>query len=221
MNMTWTPNSWRARPANHIPDDYPDVDALANVEARLKDFPPLVFAGEVRRLKQQLATVSRGEAFLLQGGDWDDRSELVINGTLIAEAATSTNPIVFTSSAQTPAARDWGTIRFNAGAGGSLKYCEINAASYGIYTYGNNANPTIDNCTISGNSQYGVYAHNYSAPTISNSTITNNQYGIETQNNAVPIVTDSTISNNSSYGIYGGNGGITSAPSTISIDAVT
>ncbi|MCH2458700.1 MAG: 3-deoxy-7-phosphoheptulonate synthase, partial [Henriciella sp.] len=67
--MTWTPNSWRARPANHIPDDYPDVDALANVEARLKDFPPLVFAGEVRRLKQQLATVSRGEAFLLQGGD--------------------------------------------------------------------------------------------------------------------------------------------------------
>ncbi|QYJ00414.1 3-deoxy-7-phosphoheptulonate synthase class II [Thalassovita mediterranea] len=67
--MTWTPNSWRARPANHIPDDYPDVDALANVEARLKAFPPLVFAGEVRRLKQQLATVSKGEAFLLQGGD--------------------------------------------------------------------------------------------------------------------------------------------------------
>ncbi len=67
--MTWTPNSWRARPAKHIPEDYPDTAALADVESRLAAFPPLVFAGEVRTLKQRLASVSRGEAFLLQGGD--------------------------------------------------------------------------------------------------------------------------------------------------------
>jgi 3-deoxy-7-phosphoheptulonate synthase len=67
--MTWTPDSWRAKPAKHIPEDYPDNAALSDVEARLKAFPPLVFAGEVRSLKDQLATVSRGEAFLLQGGD--------------------------------------------------------------------------------------------------------------------------------------------------------
>ncbi|MEM5517415.1 3-deoxy-7-phosphoheptulonate synthase class II [Henriciella sp. AS95] len=67
--MTWTPNSWRAKPAKHIPEDYPDSAALSDVEARLKEFPPLVFAGEVRKLKQQLASVSAGEAFLLQGGD--------------------------------------------------------------------------------------------------------------------------------------------------------
>ena len=67
--MTWTPNSWRARPANHIPEDYPDMAALADVEARLKAFPPLVFAGEVRNLKSRLASVAAGEAFLLQGGD--------------------------------------------------------------------------------------------------------------------------------------------------------
>lgn len=67
--MTWTPNSWRAKPAKHIPQDYPDTSALADAEARLKAFPPLVFAGEVRRLKQNLGKVAAGEAFLLQGGD--------------------------------------------------------------------------------------------------------------------------------------------------------
>ena len=67
--MTWTPNSWRARPAKHIPEDYPDPAALADVEARLKAFPPLVFAGEVRNLKKRLASVAAGKAFLLQGGD--------------------------------------------------------------------------------------------------------------------------------------------------------
>lgn len=67
--MNWTPNSWRARPAKHIPDDYPDTAALADVEDRLKDFPPLVFAGEVRNLKSRLADVAAGNAFLLQGGD--------------------------------------------------------------------------------------------------------------------------------------------------------
>ena len=67
--MTWKPDSWRAKPAMHIPGDYPDVAALSDVETRLKAFPPLVFAGEVRKLKQSLAKVSAGEAFLLQGGD--------------------------------------------------------------------------------------------------------------------------------------------------------
>ena len=67
--MSWTPESWRAKPARHIPEDYPDLDHLADVEARLRASPPLVFAGEARRLKADLAKVSRGEAFLLQGGD--------------------------------------------------------------------------------------------------------------------------------------------------------
>ena len=67
--MSWTPESWRAKAARHIPEDYPDMDHLADVEARLRASPPLVFAGEARRLKADLAKVSRGEAFLLQGGD--------------------------------------------------------------------------------------------------------------------------------------------------------
>ncbi len=67
--MTWTPNSWRAYPARHMPADYPDAAALAEVEAELTNYPPLVFAGEVRTLRAELARVGDGRAFLLQGGD--------------------------------------------------------------------------------------------------------------------------------------------------------
>ncbi len=69
MTERWTPASWRAKPAKHIPSDYPDADALARVETTLRAMPPLVFAGEARRLKELLAQVSEGKAFLLQGGD--------------------------------------------------------------------------------------------------------------------------------------------------------
>jgi 3-deoxy-7-phosphoheptulonate synthase len=49
--------------------DYPDPHALADVERQLASFPPLVFAGEARKLKKMLGKVAAGEAFLLQGGD--------------------------------------------------------------------------------------------------------------------------------------------------------
>ncbi|RDC71688.1 3-deoxy-7-phosphoheptulonate synthase class II [Rhodovulum sp. 12E13] len=64
----WSKSGWRARPRVQMPD-YPDQAALARVEAQLAQYPPLVFAGEVRRLKGELAKAARGEAFLLQGGD--------------------------------------------------------------------------------------------------------------------------------------------------------
>lgn len=69
MQEKWTPSGWRAKPAKHIPADYPDPAALARVEETLRSYPPLVFAGEARNLKAGLAKVARGEAFLLQGGD--------------------------------------------------------------------------------------------------------------------------------------------------------
>ena len=64
----WTPQSWRQKPISQVPV-YPDAGKLAAAEAQLASFPPLVFAGEARDLKTQLAEVARGEAFLLQGGD--------------------------------------------------------------------------------------------------------------------------------------------------------
>ncbi|MFT4096169.1 MAG: 3-deoxy-7-phosphoheptulonate synthase class II [Rhodoblastus sp.] len=64
----WSPESWRSRPVAQVPD-YPDAQALGDVERQISGFPPLVFAGEARKLKKALAKVAAGEAFLLQGGD--------------------------------------------------------------------------------------------------------------------------------------------------------
>jgi 3-deoxy-7-phosphoheptulonate synthase len=64
----WSPESWRAKPIEQSPV-YPDAAALADVERQLARFPPLVFAGEARKLKFMLGRVAKGEAFLLQGGD--------------------------------------------------------------------------------------------------------------------------------------------------------
>src|SRR3712207_3189251 len=68
MSERWTPDSWRGKPVQQMPI-YPDPAALESVEDQLAGFPPLVFAGEARKLKRQLAKVAAGEAFLLQGGD--------------------------------------------------------------------------------------------------------------------------------------------------------
>lgn len=64
----WRPNSWRDFPVCQLPN-YPDQAKVKEAEATLASYPPLVFAGEARRLKDQLADVCEGKAFLLQGGD--------------------------------------------------------------------------------------------------------------------------------------------------------
>ncbi|MAQ82474.1 MAG: 3-deoxy-7-phosphoheptulonate synthase class II [Maritimibacter sp.] len=64
----WDKSGWRAKPRVQMPE-YTDQAALNAVEAQLAKYPPLVFAGECRRMREKLAAVSRGEAFLLQGGD--------------------------------------------------------------------------------------------------------------------------------------------------------
>jgi 3-deoxy-7-phosphoheptulonate synthase len=68
MATNWSPSSWRSKPGLHMPE-YSDKAKLREVEQRLADFPPLVFAGEARELKKRLAEVSQGHGFLLQGGD--------------------------------------------------------------------------------------------------------------------------------------------------------
>jgi len=68
MTARWTPDSWRDRPIQQVPA-YADQKMLAEVEKDLAGYPPLVFAGEARKLKRTLAKVAAGEAFLLQGGD--------------------------------------------------------------------------------------------------------------------------------------------------------
>ena len=68
MAKDWTPSSWRNMPIEQVPD-YPDPAALADTEKRLATYPPLVFAGEARKLTRSLAEVAEGRGFLLQGGD--------------------------------------------------------------------------------------------------------------------------------------------------------
>ena len=64
----WNLNSWTKYPAKHLPD-YKDKQELDLVLSKIKNYPPLVFAGETRTLKKSLAQVVEGKAFLLQGGD--------------------------------------------------------------------------------------------------------------------------------------------------------
>jgi 3-deoxy-7-phosphoheptulonate synthase len=64
----WTPDSWKKAEARQLPS-WPDATALAEAESTLATYPPLVFAGEARNLTADLAKVTDGRAFLLQGGD--------------------------------------------------------------------------------------------------------------------------------------------------------
>jgi 3-deoxy-7-phosphoheptulonate synthase len=68
MTANWAPDSWRAKNIKQVPV-YTDPAALEAAENTLRSYPPLVFAGEARRLKSALAEAAAGRAFLMQGGD--------------------------------------------------------------------------------------------------------------------------------------------------------
>lgn len=74
MNRLWSPDSWKSKPvAQRVA--YPDPAALDRCLAALAQLPPLVTSWEVERLKQQLGEATRGERFLLQGGDCSENLE--------------------------------------------------------------------------------------------------------------------------------------------------
>ena len=68
MLKEWSPNSWRQFPAEQQPD-WPDEEQVSAVLKEISELPPLVFAGEARTLREQLAEVCNGRALLLQAGD--------------------------------------------------------------------------------------------------------------------------------------------------------
>lgn len=65
MAQKWTPDSWRNKPIRQVPT-YTDAEKVKQVEDTLSAYPPLVFAGEARRLKAELADVAMGKGFLLK-----------------------------------------------------------------------------------------------------------------------------------------------------------
>jgi 3-deoxy-7-phosphoheptulonate synthase len=68
MSELWTPDSWRQANGIQMPT-YPDAASLAAVESTLANYPPLIFGGEAKQLRDDLSEVAQGRAFLLQGGD--------------------------------------------------------------------------------------------------------------------------------------------------------
>ena len=72
MPVLWTPRSWRTKPIQQQPR-YRDEQALETVLAKVRSYPPLIFVGEVTKLKKQIAAAAAGERFLLQGGDCAER----------------------------------------------------------------------------------------------------------------------------------------------------
>ena len=74
MDKAWSPDSWREKTVSQMPA-YPDSEALREVVGQLGKLPPLVTSWEVERLKEYAAQASRGEAFVLQGGDCAENFE--------------------------------------------------------------------------------------------------------------------------------------------------
>lgn len=64
----WSLTSWRNYTAHQQPE-YPDRAEVERACDEIRQYPPLIFAGEARTLQERLAKAARGEAFVLQGGD--------------------------------------------------------------------------------------------------------------------------------------------------------
>ena len=78
MTKGWAKTAWRAKPRIQMPD-YPDQAALNSVEAQLAKYPPLVFAGEARRLKKSLALAGSAEVGKMRVGRLPKGTRLVVD----------------------------------------------------------------------------------------------------------------------------------------------
>lgn len=81
QNTKWTKSSWKNFTALQQPS-WPEQGEVDKVLSNLEKLPPLVFAGEIRTLKEQLAQAAKGEAFLLQGGDCSENFDQVTAPTI-------------------------------------------------------------------------------------------------------------------------------------------
>jgi len=160
---------------------------------------PYLVVGKVTVPSDVSLTIDPGVRVLFLSDDehylGNDGSQLYIYGTLTAESGGGLNPIVFTSSAASPQAGDWMGLKIHGGTV-SLKYCEINSAAQGVEVSEVDGNITVEHCTISGNSSYGIKIRHGSA-VIANSSISNNtRSGIWAEESGVVTVTGSTITGN-------------------------
>ena len=193
---------------------------------------PYIIGGNITIYDGRTITFSEGITLKFNGN-----YKLEVDGKLIANG-TSDNHITFTSNQVSPSSGDWENIYFFASSNNStLNYCDIlyGGSEYGIvYSEGSGSNvsfsncsfqysatkgfylydsPTIADCTISNNAEYGIYCVNSSAnPAISDCIIENNgNYAIRTYPDNVKNITGNmTISGNTKNSIYVKSGNITS-----------
>ncbi len=81
---SWTTDSWRSKPIWQGPE-YPDKEALARSVDELRRLPPIVHPKEMEALRESLAEVARGDAFLLQGGDCAELFDYCEQGAIEAK----------------------------------------------------------------------------------------------------------------------------------------
>ena len=78
----WSPTSWREFPIQQLPD-YPNKEELERSYAELQTLPPLVTSWEIESLKDKLAAVSEGKAFLFQAGDCAESFDLTRSSKIV------------------------------------------------------------------------------------------------------------------------------------------
>jgi parallel beta-helix repeat protein len=147
------------------------------------------------------------------GGNDGTLTELIVNGSLIAEG-TEANPIVFTSTSSSPGNNDWGGIRASSGESLVLKHCTVEYAGLGIEyrASSGNTNVAIENSVIRHTSGDGIAIYTESGvirtvSVVGNEVTDNDGIGIRLQatgsnTQLMNTVTGNAVHDNGSYGIY-------------------
>jgi parallel beta-helix repeat protein len=149
-------------------------------------------------------TVNSGVALTISPGTYlffDDDTRLTVNGTLIAQGS-SDNPIVFTSSNETPSSGDWYGIRFedsSVDASCIIDYCDIRNADFGVYCY--YSKPKIQNSNFEDNTR-ALYLFNADNIVIKGCQLIDNSYGIYSGYTDNISIKNNIIQDCYYYGVY-------------------
>ncbi len=134
-------------------------------------------------------------------------ASLIVNGTLNA-VGNSTNRITFTRSGTSGT---WGGIKFNSGSSGSVQYCDISYANYGIHLYNSPSNIVINNNTIT-NGNVGIYCQQTTSTLLRNIITGQSSYGLSSFDSDVYLTYNGQGNNvirNNNYGVQSGYESVT------------
>jgi tetratricopeptide (TPR) repeat protein len=158
----------------------------------------------------QTLTVPSGETWNFQPGvtvKFASGASLIVNGTLNA-VGNSTNKITFTRSGSSGT---WGGIKFNSGSSGSVQYCDISYANYGVHLYISPSSIVVSNNTIT-NGSVGIYCHQTTSTLLRNIITGQSSYGLSSFDSDVYLTYNGQGNNvirNNNYGVQSGYESVT------------